>query len=299
MLPRRTGRRSGAVSKLVVVGAAAAAVAVSASWGSSRSFLQLGDSRRAALLASVAASVAPSAAFAERPPSDLTPLESNRIGKYDLKAVEINNAIDWYLFDLQPLIFPGDDVLAVSNCERDGMGCPEIAGLSTVTEWFMSNAKTLSKVERDVIAPMKILATSAVFDPDLSDDLDSDLVALDRSMMELGSASRKLDLVEAREKFKLGKIKFNAYIKKVNDATGLTQKDPTFISPMPIDKSNLETEYYWQRRKQKYVVKQKVDAVSKGNKSARFYAKAIFGDDAVSWDPRGDRASESARTAAK
>jgi len=226
-------------------------------------------------------------------------LESNRLALYNSKAKQIQDAVDWYTFDVRPLLYPPVQLVENSDCEAMGDNCPEMAGLSVVSQMYQQQgtsrgggAVVLSKLERDVYAPLKLLATSSVFDPDTSDDLGDIQLKLQKTQAQLGRAARKGELKVAREKFIEGRELFNDYFKKVNNETGLPKGSEFYLAPIPADTQVLEEDEYWTRRARKYFVKKKVDAVSKGNKTARFYAKSMFGEDAVSWDPRGDRAPD-------
>merc|ERR550532_169337 len=225
--------------------------------------------------------------------------EENRIAFYNSRAKQLNEAVDWYLFEVRPLLYPPAELVERSDCEVMGDNCPEMAGLSVVSEMYQTVGSTrggggvvLSKLDRDVYAPMKSLALSSVFDPDTSEDLQSDTLQFEKSQALLGRAAKGGKLQQARDRFKDGEGLLNSYIQRVNAATSLPGNSEFFVTPIPADPAALENNFYWQRRQQKYSVKKKVDAVSKGSKTARFYAKSIFGNDAVSWDPRGDRAPE-------
>lgn len=95
-----------------------------------------------------------------------------------------------------------------------------------------------------------------------------------------------------RSLYDKGREEMNAYFQKVNKATGLPYDNEFHLQPMPAEQETLDGDRYWVRRAEKWLVKKKVDATSKGSKTARFYAKSMFGEDAISWDPRGDRAWE-------
>lgn len=271
---------------------AAAAAAEEPDATPSRRRAALGTLMGAALgfLAAVGAGVRSASAFEN---------EENRIALYNSKAKQLNDAVDWYVFELRPLIFPPAALVELSDCEVMGDQCPERAGLSVVSTLYQPVGQTrggggvvLSKLDRDVFSPMKLLATSSVFDPDTEDELTADCLSMEKSQALLGRAARKGDLAQVKAKYYEGQKLFNSYFQKVNNATGLPENTEFYLKPIPDDPQTLESDYYWVRRQQKWLVKKKVDTVSKGNKTARFYAKSMFGDDAVSWDPRGDRAAE-------
>jgi len=230
-------------------------------------------------------------------------LEENRQAAYLNKAQQLNAAADWYLFELRPLVFPSQEIIKRSDCEKMGDACPERAGLTVISDMYkrpptVRGGPNLSKPERDLITPLKTLATSAVFDPDMEDDLQGIVSDFELSSAKIESAARRGDLTEVRKLFDAGRGQLNKYFTQVNGATGISPKSEAFLTPLPADSDTLENDKYWQRRNTKYLVKKKVDAVSKGSKTARFYAKSIFGDDAVSWDPRGDRVDEFMQPAA-
>lgn len=249
--------------------------------------------RRQMLLATMlggAASAGPGASRAYE-------LEANRQATYVEKAKQLNEAADWYLFEIRPLVYPPAGVLEVSDCEAQGDSCPAKAGLNKVVEFYKRPPQSravpsFSKPQRDMVIPMKTLATSSVFDPDTSDDLEALSGEFERTTAKFESAARKGELPEVQRLYDKGITELNAFFKKVNAETGLTVDNASYLTVMPLDGNVIENETYWQRRFDKYIVKKKVDATAKGNKTARFYAKTIFGKDAVSWDPRGDRALE-------
>lgn len=225
-------------------------------------------------------------------------LESNRVATYQGKARQLNEAVDWYLFEVRPLIYPAQELMEMSSCEEFGDRCAERAGLSVIYDMYQGQGAVrgggqivVSKLERDLFTPMKLLAMSSVFDPDTEDDLQGDVQKMEIAQNMLARAAKKGDLVKVKQLYGDGQNTFNSYFKKVNAQTSLPEKSEYYLMPIP-SVQEVETDKYWVRRKEKYMVKKKVDAVSKGNKTARFYAKSLFGDDAVSWDPRGDRADE-------
>jgi len=221
------------------------------------------------------------------------------VATYNNKAKQLQEAADWYLFELRPLVYPPVQLVSKEACERMGDSCPERAGLSVVSTMYQTNGASrggggvvLSKLEREFFAPMKILAISTVFDPDTSDDLAEVAAKFERSSAKLGNAATKGDLTLTREKYDEGRDLLNGYFQRVNAEMGLPPKSEFYLVPMPTDASVLENDKYWQRRQERWLVKKKVDAVSKGSKTARFYAKTLFGDDAESWSAGGDRAPE-------
>mmetsp|Transcript_19428 Transcript_19428/g.42443 ORF Transcript_19428/g.42443 Transcript_19428/m.42443 type:complete len:303 (-) Transcript_19428:140-1048(-) len=296
-LARRQRRRAALVA---VVAFAALVACQSVQWSLASegpgAFVVPGG-RRGALLGAVAATFAgnrEALGYAE---------ESNRIAAYNAKAKQLNDAADWYLFELQPLIFPTGRIMegiTEDDCDAMGASCPAIANMAQVSEMFQpvgasrSGQITLSKPERDLFSPLKILAMDSVFDPDVADDLREDSEAFERTALRIGQSARKNEVQNTRNNYKDAQKKLNQIFVKINSATGLPENSPEYLTPMPTGPldDTLENNYYWKRRHDKWLVKKKVDAISKGNKSARFYAKSIFGDDAVSWDYRGDRATE-------
>jgi len=245
------------------------------------------------------------AAFGKRPDSaHAWAVESNRIAYYNDKAQALNEAADWYLFELRPLVYPSQAVLEVSDCDAQGDSCPEMANLNVVSTLFKTVGQTrggggvvLSKLDRDFFAPMKLLGTASVFDPDTEDDLKADELKFQQVSAKIGRDARKGDLQGVRNNYNEGHKILNHYFQAVNTATELPARSPNYITLMPVDATNkfsdtLDSVKYWQRRKDKYIVKKRVDSISKASKTARFYAKSIFGDDAVSWDQRGDRMEE-------
>jgi len=225
-------------------------------------------------------------------------LESNRVAMYNSKARQLNDAVDWYVFEVRPLIFPAQELIEMSDCEQFGDNCAERAGLNVVYQMYATQGATrgggqvvVSKLERDLFTPMKLLALSSVFDPDTEDDLSADVQKMETTQNKLARAAKKGELLQVKQLYSEGENIFNSYFQKVNAQTSLPEKTENYLQPIP-SVQELETDKYWVRRKQKYLVKKKVDAVSKGNKTARFYAKSMFGDDAVSWDTRGDRADD-------
>lgn len=226
--------------------------------------------------------------------------EEGRNAAYVAKARQLNEAADWYLFEVRPLVY-SPPIVSKAVCEDLGDNCPERAGLSVISEMYrrppqIRSAVTLSKPERDVIAPMRILATSAVFDPDTCDELKAVEESFEQTSAKFESAARRGNLEQTRNLYDKGREELNAYFSKVNGQTGLPQENEFFLRLLPASEDVLDNDQYWVRRKEKWLVKKKVDAMSKGSKTARFYAKSIFGDDAVSWDPRGDRAADYATT---
>jgi len=230
--------------------------------------------------------------------------EANRIAYYNDKAQALNEAADWYLFELRPLVYPSKEVLEMSDCDAQGDSCPEMANLNVVSTMFKTVGQTrggggvvLSKLDRDFFTPMKLLGTASIFDPDTEDELKENELKFERVAALIGRDARRGNLQAVRNNYNEGHRILNTYFEKVNAATELPQRSQFFITPMPVDATSafsntLDNVKYWQRRKDKYIVKKKVDAISKASKTARFYSKSIFGDDAVSWDQRGDRMEE-------
>jgi len=223
-------------------------------------------------------------------------LEANRQATYSDKARQLREAVDWYLFELRPLIYPKTNI-DPKTCEMMGDKCPERSGLEAVYLLYAeppgrAAGPVLSRPQSLLVTPLKTLATSSVFDPDLSDDLSDLDSAFEVTCSKLTKAARIGDLTQVRAQYDKGREQMNTYFTKVNAATGLPADSESYLTLMPADGDVLENEKYWIRRQQKWLVKKKVDATSKGSKVARFYAKSIFGDDAVSWDPRGDRVTD-------
>lgn len=225
-------------------------------------------------------------------------LESNRQAEYMSKATTLNQAADFLLFELRPLVYPPQELVSKAVCEEMGDNCPERAGLSVISEMLRrppagsAVVVQLSRLDRDIYSPMKILATDAVLDPDTSDDLRDIVQSMEITGAKIESYARKGDLTATRKYYDQAVKEVNDYFKKVNDATGIPNESEYFLTLMPNDQKTIDENPFWQNRFKRWAVKRKVDAVSKGNKTARFYAKTMFGDDAVSWDPRGDRAPD-------
>lgn len=225
--------------------------------------------------------------------------EERRKGVYDNKAKQLNEAVDWILFELRPLVFPSSRVLEQDACEEENPdGCLEASVLGNAGDLFRpvgasrTGAVVLSKPERDVYFPLKTLAFSAVLDPDTSDDLSEIYDKIELSAEKFGIEARRRNLGTSRNYFAEFTGLMNTYFDKVNQATGLPKEAPTYLTPIPANQEVIDSDPYWVKRQRKWLVKKKVDRTSIQSKTARFYAKSIFGEDAESWDPRGDRASE-------
>eukprot|EP00933_Yihiella_yeosuensis_P025891 TRINITY_DN20083_c0_g1_i2.p1 TRINITY_DN20083_c0_g1~~TRINITY_DN20083_c0_g1_i2.p1 ORF type:complete len:361 (+),score=73.36 TRINITY_DN20083_c0_g1_i2:97-1179(+) len=219
-------------------------------------------------------------------------LESNRLAEFRKRAREMNSAADWYLFDVAPLVYPDKDLISRGDCDGGAIGtCPELANCETVLRMYTTVGGQPGKLERDVFYPMKDLALSPITDPDTAEDLQEIFQKFQISQVKVSRAAENFQVADLRAAWNEGKDLFNQYFTKVNNAMGIEPSQANYMAPLP-DLQALATERYWIRRGEKYAVKKKVDAVSKANKTARFYAKSIFGEDAVSWDSRGDRADE-------
>lgn len=224
--------------------------------------------------------------------------EERRKGVYDTKAKQINEAVDWILFELRPLVFPSTTMMEQAECEEESAGCLETTSLVQAGDLFRpvgasrTGAVVLSKPERDLYFPLKTLALSAVLDPDTSDDLSEIYDKIERTAEKFGLEARRRNLETTRSGYAEFTGLINSYFEKVNEATGLPKEAPTYLTPIPASEEVINSDPYWVKRQRKWLVKKKVDRTSIQSKTARFYAKSIFGEDAESWDPRGDRASE-------
>mmetsp|Transcript_25151 Transcript_25151/g.46100 ORF Transcript_25151/g.46100 Transcript_25151/m.46100 type:complete len:295 (-) Transcript_25151:277-1161(-) len=248
-------------------------------------------SRRQALLAgamgTTLAAEAPAYAFKE---------EDNRVAFFRNKVTQLNQAVDWYLFDVRPMIFPNNPV-PTNICDDLGFNCPDRMLIQEATVNFVPNSEgramrvALSPVERSLHNPMKMIATGSIFDPDTEEELQQDADKVVMTNMKLAKAAMDGNVELVRENYAASLANLNTFFQKVNRYTEVPEGSEGYLTPIPAnDKflSVLASDRYWQRRQEKYVVKKKVDGTSKASKTVRFYAKSIYGDDAVSWDPRGD-----------
>mmetsp|Transcript_52735 Transcript_52735/g.123340 ORF Transcript_52735/g.123340 Transcript_52735/m.123340 type:complete len:293 (-) Transcript_52735:233-1111(-) len=249
-------------------------------------------SRRQALLVGAtgvagAAAAAPASAFKD---------EDNRIAFFRNKVTQLNQAVDWYLFDVRPMIFPSNPV-PVGICDDLGFNCPDRMLIQEATQNFVPNSEgramrvSLSPVERYVHNPMKMIATGSIFDPDTEEELQQDADKVVMNNMKLAKAAMDGDVELVRKSYVASLDSMNNFFQKVNRYTEVPEGSEGYLTPIPSNdkfQAVLASDRYWQRRQEKYVVKKKVDGTSKASKTVRFYAKSIYGDDAVSWDPRGD-----------
>jgi len=227
----------------------------------------------------------------------------SRTAYIQAKAKQINGGVDLFLFDARPTIFrrDGEAEIPAAKCEEMGVNCPTIVQMDVLAQMYKlgqtgnagGGAINLTLIERELIYPMKDIALAPVVDPDTSDDLREIFTKFELSQGRIGLAAAQKNLTNARAEWNKSRDLINEFFEKVNTSLGtdFTNKDLFFV-PIPVNAAVIENERYWQRRLEKFNVKKKVDAVSKANKTARFYAKSIFGPDAESWDPRGDRAKE-------
>jgi len=225
----------------------------------------------------------------------------NREAYFREKARVLNFAADWYLFDVKPLVHPTENLVSAEMCKEMGQACPEVKNLASLREMYKANVASnagagavVSKFEREVLYPMKDVSLSNAVDPDTSDDLQQIFQKFEVNQYQLGKAAREDKLSAAREKFDEGRRLMNTFFTKINESVGLKPSDEFYFTPIPVDNKVPETDKYWMRRAERWDVKKKVDTLSKSNKTARFYAKSIFGDiaDGLSWDVRGDRAAD-------
>jgi len=233
--------------------------------------------------------------------------EELRLNEYIRQASLLNQATDWFLFELRPLVYPPgadpDVCLAPAETPKTnedvwlGDKCPERNGLLAVKELYKKpiqprGSTVLSKQDRLIYIPLKLLGTSTIFDPDTEDDLRDLAFDLEQTSEKIPKAAAKLDFGETRMYYDRCVNQLNKFYAKVNAEIGAPKGSDFYLELLPADSRTLEEDNYWIRRRQKWIVKKKVDAVAKGNKTARFYAKSMFGEDAVSWDVRGDRAGD-------
>jgi len=251
-----------------------------------------GSQRREALLAAGAPFLMPQAASAQYQMED-------RIAYFREKARVLNFAADWYLFDVKPLVHPTENVVSEEMCKELGASCPDFKALGSLREMYKGNVSqnagagaSISTFERNVLYPMKDVSLCNAVDPDTSEELQQIFQKFELNQYQLGKAARQDDMPTARTKFDEGRLLMNEFFTKVDDSVGLKAGDEIYFAPIPVDNKATETDKYWMRRGKKWEVKKKVDTLSKSNKTARFYAKSIFGEDAegLSWDVRGDRA---------
>jgi len=226
--------------------------------------------------------------------------ESNKIAYLTAKAKTLNNGVSMYLFDVLPTIFPSTEQgeIPEEKCKELGVNCPTVASMTILKDMYQlgrggqGGAVSVVPVERELIYPMKDISLAPIVDPDTGEELREIFQKFEISQGQLARAAAKKDLPAAREAFNAGRLRINEFFEKVNTSLNIPPNTDLFFVPMPTDLQVIEDTKYWQRRKEKWEVKKKVDAVSKANKTARFYAKSIFGKDAESWDSRGDRAKE-------
>jgi len=249
-------------------------------------------SRRDAILASGTSLIAPQAAFAQYQMED-------RLAYFREKARVLNFAADWYMFDVKPLVHPTENLVSEEMCKEMGAACPDARSLANLREMYKGNVSqnagagaSVTVFERNVLYPMKDVSLSNAVDPDTSEELQQIFQKFEINQYQLGKAAREENITAARQKFDEGRLLMNQFFTKVDESVGLKAGDEIYFAPMPVDNKATETDKYWKRRGQKWEVKKKVDTLSKSNKTARFYAKSIFGEDAegLSWDVRGDRA---------
>jgi len=233
--------------------------------------------------------------------------EELRLNEYIRQARQLNEATDWFLFELRPLVYPPginpEVCLVPAEVPRRnedvwlGDKCPERNGLLGIKDLYRKPPQprgtiVLSLQDRLLYVPLKNMGTSAIFDPDTEDDLRDIAFDFEQTSERIPRAAAKLDFVETRRYYDRCVNQLNKVYAKVNAEIGAPKGSDFYLQLLPGDSRTLEEENYWIRRRQKWLVKKKVDAVAKANKTARFYAKSMFGEDAVSWDVRGDRAAD-------
>lgn len=280
-------------SSLPLVFSAVAGLAALVGWrGASRSY----DRREAILACTLPALAMPQAATAQAQYQ-----LDNRTAYLREKARVLNFAADWYLFDVKPLVHPTENLVSADLCKEMGQTCPDVKSLASLREMYKANTASnagagavVSKLERDVLYPMKDVSLSNAVDPDTSEELQEIFQKFEVNQFQLGKAAREENLTLARAKFDEGRVLMNNFFSKIDTSVGLNPSDDIYFAPIPVDNKATETDKYWIRRGQRWDVKKKVDMLSKSNKTARFYAKSIFGDiaEGLSWDLRGDRASD-------
>lgn len=225
----------------------------------------------------------------------------NRTAYLREKARILNFAADWYLFDVKPLVHPTENLVSAEVCKEMGQTCPDVKSLAALREMYKANVASnagagavVSKFERDVLYPMKDVSLSNAVDPDTSEELQEIFQKFEVNQFQLGKAAREENLTLARKKFDEGRVLMNNFFSKIDASVGLNPSDEIYFAPIPVDNKATDTDKYWIRRGQRWDVKKKVDMLSKSNKTARFYAKSIFGDiaEGLSWDLRGDRAAD-------
>ncbi|CAE7242062.1 unnamed protein product [Symbiodinium natans] len=203
------------------------------------------------------------------------------------------------MFDVKPLVHPTENLVSEEMCKEMGAACPDVKSLASLREMYKGNVSqnagagaSITTFERNILYPMKDVSLSNAVDPDTSEDLQKIFQKFELNQFQLGKAAREENITSARQKFDEGRLLMNEFFTKVDESVGLKPGDEIYFAPMPVDNKATETDKYWKRRGQRWEVKKKVDTLSKSNKTARFYAKSIFGDDAegLSWDVRGDRA---------
>lgn len=263
-----------------------------------RARTQLGANRREAILACTltGAIYKPKAAVAQAQYQ-----LDNREAYLREKARILNFAADWYLFDVKPLVHPMEELVSPAMCKEMGQTCPDVKSLAALREMYKANNATnagagavVSTFERNVLYPMKDVSLSNAVDPDTSEELQEIFQKFELNQFQLGKAAREEKLDVARQKFDEGRLLMNNFFSKIDKSVGLKPSDEIYFAPMPVDNKATESDKYWVRRGQRWDVKKKVDLLSKSNKTARFYAKSIFGDiaEGLSWDLRGDRAED-------
>lgn len=224
------------------------------------------------------------------------------------EAKQLNEATDWFLFELRPLVYPANGNNAACDVPANqapktneevwlGDKCPERNGLLGVTQLYKKPPQprgsiVLSLQDRLLYVPLKLMGTSTIFDPDTEDDLRDIAFNFEQTSEKIPRAAAKLDFGETRRYYDRCVSQLNKFFFKVNTEIGAPKGSEFYLQQLPNDSGTLEEDYYWIRRRQKWLVKKKVDAVAKANKTARFYAKSMFGEDAVSWDVRGDGAAD-------
>ncbi|CAK0851675.1 unnamed protein product [Prorocentrum cordatum] len=169
-----------------------------------------------------------------------------------------------------------------------GDKCPERNGLLAVKELYKKpiqprGSTVLSKQDRLIYIPLKLLGTSTIFDPDTEDDLRDLAFDLEQTSEKIPKAAAKLDFGETRTlRRRRGPAAPRVAEPAVNAEIGAPKGSDFYLELLPADSRTLEEDNYWIRRRQKWIVKKKVDAVAKGNKTARFYAKSMFGEETLS-----------------
>jgi len=179
---------------------------------------------------------------------------------YQGKVNNLRIAVDWYRFVVGDLIIQGTGSTAPDRLKPDDAGCQggcaAQAALDSVAKLLSSGTNgrngmvPLSPIDREIVTPMLTMATMNVLDPDTSEVVESRAQDFQITLQNLRSSARALDYKATQKLYTESLQRLNAFFEASNSGVGAQSGDDLFLTRVPLEDSELQSDPYWQERRQ-------------------------------------------------